>query len=526
MKNTLIITSALAAFTAANAQTVLDGTQAEVNSLGSGEYEIISDYTFPSEVILEGTTYVNSGVTVTINAGTIVRGQPVEINGDVPGALVVSRGGTLIAEGTSTNPVIFTTAADTGRGRWSSPEAFLDSDPKNTPLAPFTGAIGNSELWGALTLCGYAPTNRGTATTGVAGEAYVEGFPTNSARNTYGGIMPNDSSGSLQYLSIRHTGNTVSEGNEQQGLTLAGVGAGTVIENIDIYCSGDDGIEIFGGTANLRNVMISYVNDDGFDLDQGWTGNAQNVFVLSNNINTIDNITTGSVAEWDGEDGNNAGPGGTDNSNSITLTGQPHTAPTMYNFTFFCEGVSSTAVTIDTNFGGNLFNSIFLEIPAGGFSLSDTGTGNPLAAGFGFDSLFDRITAGTFVVSSNSFTAGAGVTVSADIGANSTSDDVIANSAGSCVNNTFHASANPFFLGAANGGVYNSQSAANGVNPVPLTGANTSLVPVVGPFFEATAVRGAFPQSGTTILWTTGWTAMNVRGILVDVANGANVVAP
>lgn len=524
MKNTLIITSALAAFTAANAQTVLDGTQAEVNSLGSGEYEIISDYTFPSEVILEGTTYVNSGVTVTINAGTIVRGQPVENPGDVPGALVVSRGGSLIAQGTSTNPVIFTTAADGGRGRWSYPEAFLDADPKNAPLPPFSGAVGNSELWGALTLCGWAPTNCGTGATGVAGENYVEGFPTNSARNTYGGILPNDSSGVLEYVSIRHTGNTVSEGNEQQGLTLAGVGAGTVIENIDIYCSGDDGIEIFGGTANLRNVMISYVNDDGFDLDQGWTGNAQNIFILANNINTIDNITTGSVAEWDGEDGVSGGT--VDSSGAITLTGQPHTAPTMHNFTFFCDGVSSTAVTIDTNFGGNLFNSIFLEIPANGFSLADTGTGNPLAAGFGFNSMFDRLNAGNFVISSNTFTAGSGVAAATDIGANTTSDDVIGNAVGSCSDNVFSATANPFFLGATGTGSYNDQSSANGVNPVPLTGANTGLTAIVGPFFEATGVRGAFTQSTSTILWTTGWTAMNVRGILVDVATAANVVAP
>jgi len=522
--NTIIITSALAAMTAASAQTVINGSLPEVNALGSGQFEIISNYTFPSEVVLEGTTYINPGVTVTINAGSIVRGQPVETTGDIPGALVVSRGATLIAEGTATNPIIFTTAADSGRGRWTSPEAFLDASPKTAPLPPFTGTVGNSELWGALTLCGYAPTNRGTATTGVAGEAYVEGFPVNSARNTYGGIMPNDSSGSLRYLSIRHTGNTVVEGDEQQGLTLAGVGAGTVIENIDIYCSGDDGIEIFGGTANLRNVMISYVSDDGFDLDQGWTGNAQNIFVLASNIaNTPDNVKTGSVAEWDGEDG--VSNSSVDASGAITLTGQPFTAPTMYNFTFFCEGVDSTAVTIDTNFGGNLFNSIFFALPANGFSLADTGTGNPQAAGFGFDSLFDRLNAGTFNVSSNTFIGGAGVSVAADLGANATSDGVIANTVGACQDNTF-ATGNPLFYGAAAGGIFNSQTVANGVNPAPLTGATSNLVAVVGPFFEEAPYRGAFSQGSASTLWTTGWTAMNIRGILVDAGNAANTVAP
>lgn len=521
MKNTLILSS-LAAITATYAQpVVLDGNVSEVTALGSGQYEITSDYTFPSEVILEGTTYIASGVTVTINAGTIVRGQPVENSGDTPGALVASRGATLIVAGTNTNPVIMTTAADANRGRWSTGEAFLDADPKNAPLAPFSGSVGNSELWGALTLCGYAPTNCGTAATGVAGENYVEGFPVNSARNTYGGSLPNDSSGSIQYVSIRHTGETITEGNEQQGLTLAGVGAGTVIENVDIYCSGDDGIEIFGGSANLRNVMISYVNDDGFDLDQGWTGNAQNVFVLANNINSIGNITTASVAEWDGEDGDN-NTSAADVSGATTLTGQPFTAPTMYNFTFFCDGVSGTAATIDTNFGGNLFNTVWFEIANDGFSISDNGNYNPRAAGFGWNGVGDRLTQGSFNISSNTF-IGATSSIASEIGASATADSVLANSIGNCDDNVV-TTGNPFFFGAANGGVYNDQTAANGVNPAPLTGATTNVVAVVGPFFEQANQRGAFQQSSTAVLWTTGWTAMNVRGILVDAGNGANVV--
>ncbi len=528
-KQTKLLTLAVAAVSAASAQTVIDDSLTEVNALGSDQYQIVSDYTFPAEVILEGTTYVAPGVTLTVNPGTIVRGQPAGSGDATPGTLVVSRGGAIDAQGTSTNPIIFTTAADDTRERWENGDTFLDADPKNSPLPPFVGSDANVALWGALTLCGYAPTNLGTAVTGVAAEGYVEGFPVNGVNNTYGGFMPNDSSGILRYLSIRHSGRTLVEGSEQQGLTLAGVGGGTVIENIDIYCSGDDGIEIFGGSANLRNVMISYVNDDGFDLDQGWTGNAQNVFILASNLGGPGLITTGSVAEWDGEDGKNDGT--VDVTGTIMIGGQTITAPTMYNFTFFCEGVSSTAVTIDTNFGGNLYNSIFFGIEDGGFSITDNGSGNPEAAGFSFNGVGDRLLQGTFNIDGVSFiapTGYAGAVDGTDIGATALADGVITNDNLVALNsnvNTF-AIGNPFFYGFAAGGNFNNQSVVNGVNPAPLNGATANVVDVVGPFFEDNQYRGAFPQGATNLLFTTGWTAMNVRGILVDAGNGANVVAP
>lgn len=524
-KQTQLFALSLAAATTAFAQTVIDGSLTEVTAIGSDQYVINQDYTFPSEVVLVGTTYVDAGVTLTINPGTIVRGQPAVDPGDTPGSIVVSRGGLIDAQGTVTNPIIMTTAANDSRERWTSGDAFLDADPKNSPLPPFDGATGNSALWGALTLCGYAPTNLGSVVTGVAGENYVEGFATDGARNTYGGVMPNDNSGIVRYVSIRHSGRTLVEGEEQQGLTLAGVGAGTLIEYIDIYCSGDDGIEIFGGSANLRNVMISYVNDDGFDLDQGWTGNAQNVFILASNLNGPGNITTGSVAEWDGEDGKSDGT--VDATGTISFTGQTITAPTMYNFTFFCEGVSSTAVTIDTNFGGNLYNSIFVDMPSGGFSITDNGSGNPAAAGFNFNGVGDRLELGTFNIDSVDFCAPASSgLVGADLGATALADGVIANTTAVALNSTVNRffEGQPYFMGAFNSNTYNDQAAANGVNPVPITQATTNVTPVVGPFFNAAPYRGAFPQSTTQILFTTGWTAMNVRGILVDAANLADIL--
>lgn len=522
-----------------NGHTVIDAALPEVTNPGTGIYQINQDLTLPANSILEGSTFVMPGVTLTVPAGAIVRGQPGINDGDdeatiaseVPGSLVVTRGATIIANGGVTNPIIFTTAADDTRARVSNGETFLDPSPKTAPLPPFTGAIANESLWGAVTLLGYAPTNRDGSDTTVFGEAFVEGFANKDARTTYGGLLPNDSSGELTYVSIRHSGRTIVEGDEQQGLTLGGVGAGTLLENIDIYCTGDDGIEIFGGTANIRNVMISYVVDDGLDLDQGWTGNAQNIFILCGNIaGQPANTRSNGFFEFDGEDGGELSP-----------TGTPFTAATIMNVTAFAGSVASgddPLCTIDTNYGGNILNSIFFNLPAPSVSGNPQGfvitnSGENREATYGVSGTLDRLEDSTFNVASNSFVGVAGSTGD-DAAATGIFNSVAADVIAGAINTTYPGSTNnefltgnPFSFGA--GGSFNDQQAANGVNPVPLTGtsdAQKTNVAEVGPFFTKETNRGAFPQSFTGVLWTTGWTAMNVRGILVDAANGTNVLAP
>jgi hypothetical protein len=91
----------------------------------------------------------------------------------------------------------------------------------------------------------------------------------------YGGNTPADNSGRLRYIQIKYSGFEISTGNELQGLTLGGVGSGTTIDHIQVYNSSDDGIEIFGGNANLRHIVINGADDDGLDTDTGWRGGAQ-----------------------------------------------------------------------------------------------------------------------------------------------------------------------------------------------------------------------------------------------------------
>jgi len=97
----------------------------------------------------------------------------------------------------------------------------------------------------------------------------------------YGGTNASDNSGVIKYVSIRHGGANIGEGNEINGLTLGGVGSGTVIENIEVVSNQDDGIEWFGGSVNVKNALVWNAGDDAIDADQNWTGTLDNFIVIN-----------------------------------------------------------------------------------------------------------------------------------------------------------------------------------------------------------------------------------------------------
>ncbi|ALJ09176.1 MAG: hypothetical protein ACK4SI_05770 [Brevundimonas aurantiaca] len=162
--------------------------------------------------------------------------------------LLVNRGSQIYAEGTSTKPIIFTSRQDV----------------EGTATATSQGQ------WGGIVLAGRAPQANCQLTAPVTCTGQVEG--TNAF---YGGNTATDNSGRLRYVQIKYSGFEISTGNELQALTLAGVGSGTTLEYIQSYNSSDDGIEIFGGNANLKHIVINGADDDGLDTDTGWRGGAQ-----------------------------------------------------------------------------------------------------------------------------------------------------------------------------------------------------------------------------------------------------------
>jgi len=209
--------------------------------------------------ILGGRITVTNGATLIIEEGVVVKGEAG--TGANATALIIARGGKLDARGTATAPIIFTSVADEiTPGQIASPN--LDADL--------------SGLWGGLIVLGRAPSSFA----GDVAEIQIEGIPASDSNGLYGGTVANDNSGSIKYISIRHGGANIGEGNEINGLTLGGVGSGTVIENVEVIGNQDDGIEWFGGSVSVKNAVVWNSGDDALDTDQAWSGTMDNFIII------------------------------------------------------------------------------------------------------------------------------------------------------------------------------------------------------------------------------------------------------
>jgi len=230
---------------------------------------------------LGGRITVTNGATLTIEPGTIIKGQAG--TGPNATALLVARGSKLIAEGTEDAPIIFTSVAD--EISIEDVEVGVFSSPNLDPTV--------NGLWGGVIILGNAPISASSEVDGVS-QTQIEGIPTSDPNGLYGGNNPTDNSGVLRYVSIRHGGANIGSGNEINGLTLGGVGSGTVIDNIEVVSNQDDGIEFFGGTVNATNIVVWNVGDDAIDTDQGWSGTLDNFVIIT---------PTGHCFELDGPEG-------------------------------------------------------------------------------------------------------------------------------------------------------------------------------------------------------------------------------
>ena len=212
--------------------------------------------------LIKGRVSVIDGTTLTIPAGTIIKAA--SGTGADASTLIVARGGKMIANGTADNPIIMTAAADNIEVGGTYPESgpALHVDTRG--------------LWGGLLVLGKAPCSFKSDVT----ELQIEGIPTSDTNGLYGGSVADDNSGSFQYISIRHGGAEIGEGNEINGLTLGGVGSGTTINQIEVVGNVDDGIEFFGGTVKATNLLVWGQGDDAIDIDQGYAGTIDGALVV------------------------------------------------------------------------------------------------------------------------------------------------------------------------------------------------------------------------------------------------------
>lgn len=223
----------------------------EVNKAGI----LTADETWSGDSIyvLNGRVVVPAGVELTIEPGTIVKGK--EGDGANASTLIIAQGGVLNAQGTESAPIIMTSILDNITVGESAGTNLDQTD---------------AGLWGGLIVLGYAPISADAAT------ALIEGLPANETYAVYGGTDANDNSGTLEYISIRHGGTLIGDGNEINGLTLAGVGASTTVNHIEVVANIDDGIEFFGGTVNATNLVVWAQGDDAYDIDQAYAGTIDN----------------------------------------------------------------------------------------------------------------------------------------------------------------------------------------------------------------------------------------------------------
>jgi len=316
---------------------------------------ITTDVTWKSNTIytLSSRVSVEDGATLTIEPGTIVKGATGA--GTLASALVIARGAKIIAEGTAEAPIIFTSILDdiqVGQTRGSN----LDEEE-----------VG---LWGGLLILGYAPISiegDGTA-------AQIEGIPADDINGLYGGDDPADNSGVLKYVSVRHGGAVIGADNEINGITLGGVGTGTVIDHVEVVANKDDGIELFGGSVNVSNALVWAADDDALDIDQAYSGTVDNAVVIAFG-------GTDHGLEIDGPEGSLAGSftinnltvKGVDDELGQYRDGATGTTSNAYffGFTTIEDGEGDLSLDDNTSIDGLTFSGIEVVLTTGATNLNE-----------------------------------------------------------------------------------------------------------------------------------------------------------
>ncbi len=290
--------------------------------------EVTSNKTLTADRVwfLDGVVVVKNNAILTIEPGTVIRAKV-----GTKAALVIDKGSKLIADGTATKPIVFTSGKDAG-----------------------SRAPGD---WGGIILIGRAPTNRTTPVQVEGGVSINYGTEN----------IPNDNSGTLRFVRIEYAGIGVND-SEINALTFYAVGSGTVIENIQTVYANDDAFEFFGGTVNAKNLVAFATADDDFDFDFGYNGSIQ--FAVSlRDPQFVDAADDGNGIECDND------KDGTDAS--------PITQPKLSNFTLI--GPNNANGTASRHAYGNRWrrgakfifnNSIILGAQKGGLNIESDKAAN------------------------------------------------------------------------------------------------------------------------------------------------------
>ncbi len=247
---------------------------------------------------------------LTVEAGTTVFGNALSF-------ILIQRGSKIIADGEPTAPIVFTSSRPVG---------------ERGPLD-----------WGGLVINGRAPINRPDATEGDPGSQAGE-----AQTGRFGGNVPADDSGTLNYVRVEFAGRNIDPENELNGIAFQGVGSETDVDFVQVHMVQDDGIEFFGGTVNVKHVVVTGANDDSVDWTEGWVGKAQ--FIIAEELNSSSNLS--------------ADPRGieADNIQSTTFIEAPFSDPILSNITLIgragAGGNTQNGMRLRRGTKGEIWNSI------------------------------------------------------------------------------------------------------------------------------------------------------------------------
>jgi PKD repeat protein len=451
--------------------------------------DITSNVTFYNDTIyiLNGYTYVKNNATLTIQPGTIIKG------GANKACLIITRNGSIQANGTKNQPIVFTSGQPAGSR--------------------------NKGDWGGVVILGKAIINRPTdcttcpGATVAASEAGIQNAIEGDLDNAngdalYGGNDNNHSSGSMSFVRIEYAGTVITPGNEINGLTFGGVGKGTNIDHIQVSFADDDGFEWFGGNVNAK-YLVSHRNvDDDLDTDFGFSGKIQ--FAIAQRDSQLFDIGSGPTTN--GFESDNDGSG---------TEAMPYTDATFSNITVLGPLANGTPLSYSNSFQNGarirrnsqigVFNSIIMGYPDAVF-IDGARSVNKLQN----DTLLfkNNLLAGNLRAINGSTSGGSNpATTRSKVFASN--NDSLASSAGVLVDAFNYL--NPNFMTA-------SGSAAN-------TGASFAGAKISDNFFIPTTFRGAMganPDSN----WTNCWcnfdpqTANYTSSPINNPAASANFTAP
>lgn len=330
--------------------------QKEDYTVLTGDIDANTTLSADKKYLLKGFVYVTKGATLHIEPGTIIKGDKAS-----KGSLIITRGAKIDAQGTASKPIVFTSSADKGARR--------EGD------------------WGGVILLGKAPINA------KGGEAKIEGGLTPTAGSSekdyiwYGGTDASDNSGAMKYCRIEFAGIAFSPDNEINGLTIAGVGNKTTFSYIQVYRSGDDAFEWFGGTANADHLVSTYTWDDDFDTDFGFSGKVQ--FGVAQRAKTIADQSGANAFESDNDaNGSTNSPQTSAQFSNFTIVGPISSKNTSSDPVKGINANFQHGAQIRRNSSISIVNSLIIGFPIGLYI--DDSKGSPTSGNASTNALLFR----------------------------------------------------------------------------------------------------------------------------------------